>query len=248
MIDIKNLSFSYSTKKVLDDISFIGNNGDIIAILGQNGAGKSTLLKCLNGILKPNSGSILIDSKNILDLSSNEKAKLLSYVPQDIMFGDFCIFDAVLMGRKPYIKFDSSNEDLKITSDILKKFNLEDMALNNVNEISGGERQKVAIARTLAQDSSIILFDEPTSNLDLKNQLSTISMIKEIVKNNKIAIITMHDLNMAMRLANKFLFLKDNKIYAFGNENIITKKLVKDIYEIDVEIVRLNNHKTIIIK
>lgn len=248
MIDIKSLSFSYSAKKVLNDISFIGNNGDIIAILGQNGAGKSTLLKCLNGILKPNSGSILIDNKNILDLSSNEKAKLLSYVPQDIMFGDFCIFDAVLMGRKPYIKFDSTNEDLKITSDILKKFNLEDMALNNVNEISGGERQKVAIARTLAQDSSIILFDEPTSNLDLKNQLNTISMIKEIVKNNKIAIITMHDLNMAMRLANKFLFLKDNKIYAFGDENIITKKLVKDIYEIDVEIVRLNNHKTIIIK
>lgn len=248
MIEIKNLSFSYSSKKVLDNISFKAEYGDIVVVLGQNGAGKSTLLKCIDGILKNENGDIFVDNTNLTNLNANDKAKLISYVPQEITFGDFNIFDAVLMGRRPYIKWDIQENDLLITEQAIKRFNLTDLSLQSVNEISGGEKQKVEIARALVQDSKIILFDEPTSNLDLKNQIDTISLIKEIVKENKIAIVTMHDLNMAIKLGTKFLFLKDGKIYSYGNQNTITKKLIKEVYDLDVDIIVSKQQKMIIPK
>lgn len=248
MIEISNLSFAYSSKKVLDNISFKAVTGDIVVVLGQNGTGKSTLLKCMNGILKVKNGDVFVDNDNLATLNTNDKAKLISYVPQEITFGDFNIFDAVLMGRKPYIKWDVKENDLLITEQVIKKFNLSSLSFQSVNEISGGEKQKVAIARALVQDSKIILFDEPTSNLDLKNQIDTIKLIKEIVKENKIAIVTMHDLNMAMKLGTKFLFLKDGKIYSYGDQNTITKKLIKDVYDLDVDIIVSKQQKIIIPK
>ncbi len=247
-IKVENINFAYIKDNILKDISFCSDNNNIIAILGQNGSGKSTLLKCINGILKYQAGQIFIDKQNLKDINNNTKAKLISYVPQEITFGDFSVFDAILMGRKPYIKFNATSKDLQLTSDIIFKFHIENKSLNNVNELSGGEKQKVAIARCLLQEANVVLFDEPTSNLDLKNQLEVINIIKEIAKDNKIVIVTMHDLNLALRFANKFIFLKDGMIYKMGDQSIINKDLIKNVYDVEVEIVNINNQLVILPK
>lgn len=235
-IKVDSLNFAYDKENILKDISFESTR-NIIAILGENGSGKSTLLKCLDGLLTYNSGEIFLDNVNLKNLKPHDKAKLISYVPQELSFGDYSVFEVLLMGRKPYINFVASQEDLSLTSAMLKRFHLEDKALKNVNELSGGEKQKVAIARCLLQETKIILFDEPTSNLDLKNQLEVIKIIQEIAS-DKIVIVTMHDLNLALRLANNFIFLKKGQIYQIGDQSIITTKLIKDVYDVEVKIIK----------
>lgn len=248
MLKVEDLTFRYQNTLVLKEINFTIEDGDIVAILGANGAGKSTLLKCLNHILKSEEGTIKIDESNLALLKDKTKAQLISYVPQEIIFGDFTVFDAVLMGRTPYLRFELKEEDLMMTNQILERFHLLDDALKNVNTLSGGQKQKVAIARAIVQDAKIILFDEPTSNLDLKNQLEIGALIKKITTNDKITVVAMHDLNMAIRLANKFLFLKNHQVYAYGSSKIITAKLIKEVYDLDVEIVDFNQTKMIIPK
>ncbi|NMA85703.1 MAG: ABC transporter ATP-binding protein, partial [Tissierellia bacterium] len=145
------------------------------------------------------------------------------------------VFDSVLLGRKPYIKWDIENKDIEIVENVLKLLGLEEYSLSYTSELSGGELQKVVIARALAQEPKILLMDEPTSNLDLKNQIEVLEIIQEIIKVQKIsAIITMHDLNLALRFANKFLLLKDGEIFDFGDSTIINPQSIKEVYDVDV--------------
>lgn len=245
MIKINNLSFKYQDQMVLDDISFQVDSGKILAILGENGAGKSTLLKCLASILKPLKGEFLDDNK-ALNLNDHQTiSKVVSYVPQELKFGDLCVFETILIGRSPHIKFNFTKDDYEKTNNIIKALQLEKIAFKKVNELSGGQKQKVAIARALNQDTKVILFDEPTSNLDLQNQLMTIQMIKEITKNGKIALVTMHDLTTALNLADEFLFLKNHQIFKCGKKEIITPSLIKEIYHVDVDIINYDGQKLI---
>ncbi len=165
---VDGLSFQYPGRKVLRDITLSLNKGECLSILGTNGVGKSTLLKCINRILRQQSGKIVVMGEDVKGLSGNDLAKRIGYVSQRNNFSLSSVFDAVLLGRKPYIKWDVSQEDLNIVQDVRKSLGLEDFAFCNVDELSGGEAQKVAIARALAQQSDVLMFDEPTSNLDLK--------------------------------------------------------------------------------
>ena len=169
-LEIKNLSFSYKNKEILNNISFEVYSGTLLSILGANGAGKTTLIKCINGILNFKKGEVLIDEKNFNNKSLKEKSKIMSYVPQitssfDI---DLTVFDTVLLGRVSHKTFKFSEWDKQIALNNIKKLDLEKYLFSYVAELSGGEKQRVLIARALTQEPKILILDEPISNLDLK--------------------------------------------------------------------------------
>ncbi|NLZ28285.1 MAG: ABC transporter ATP-binding protein, partial [Firmicutes bacterium] len=206
-------------------------------IMGTNGVGKSTLLKCINKILMPQRGVITIEKDEIFKLNRREVARRIGYVPQRHGGGRFTVFDAVVLGRKPHITWDITAEDLEIVNRIIKLMGLEPFSLRYIDELSGGELQKVVIARALAQEPRVMLLDEPTSNLDLKNQLDVLNIIKKVVKEQQIAaVVTMHDLNLAFRFANKFIFLKEGTIYAAGGLEIITPEIIEAVYAVPVAV------------
>ncbi|UWG98495.1 ABC transporter ATP-binding protein [Dehalobacter sp. DCM] len=237
ILSVKGLAFNYPSRKVLQDINFSVAKGDFLAILGVNGAGKSTLLKCLNNVLGPHSGTVLIREEDTGKLSRRELAKRVGYVAQRQEGVCTTVFDAVLLGRKPYIQWEASPNDLEVTRKALKSLDLEEYALRYLNELSGGEQQKVVIARALAQEPELLLLDEPTSSLDLKNQLEVARIIRNVVQDKQMcAVVTMHDLNLAIRYANKFLLLKNGVIFAAGGLEVMTPKNIESVYAVPVTI------------
>lgn len=247
MLEIKNLSFGYKNHLVLNNLSLTLLDNKIGVILGKNGAGKSTLFKNILGILKPNEGSIIIDNINLNTLSKKERAKKISYVPQDISFGELNVFDSVLVGRLSNFNFFSRYEDEQITKKIIKEMSLEKIMNKNVNELSGGEKQKVAIARALVQEANVLIFDEPTGNLDVSNEQLILKEARKIVKEKNVSIlISIHDLNLALQYGDYFYFLKDGYIKYHGGKEIFTKEIIKDIFDIEVNIVTIQNQKVIL--
>ncbi|MDK2790105.1 MAG: iron complex transport system ATP-binding protein [Methanothermococcus sp.] len=241
ILSVDGVEFSYKSKKILENVKFEVNRGDVVSILGVNGAGKSTLIKCINKILKPKVGTILIDNHDVSKLNNMELARKMGYVPQRADGNYMTVFDAVLLGRKPHIKWEVSERDIELTHKILKLMNLEDYALRYTNELSGGELQKVIIARALVQEPQVLLLDEPTNNLDLKNQLEAMKIVRDISKSKNIAsIIVMHDLNLALRYSDKFIMLKDGKIFAEGERDIINPHNIREVYGVDVHVEEFN--------
>ncbi|NLA25902.1 MAG: ABC transporter ATP-binding protein [Firmicutes bacterium] len=240
MVKIEQITFSYSpgTRNILDGISFDIDQGECIAILGNNGAGKSTLIKCINRICSAQKGAVFVDGNNVYEMNRNEAARNISYVAQNNRSLNMTVFDAVLLGRKPYIKWDATQEDRQIVHDIIKKMQLEDLLLRNVSELSGGEVQKVMLARALAQQPRLLLLDEPTSNLDLRNQHEVLRTVKMIAREHHISVaIVIHDLNLAIRYCDRFLFLKDAKLFSYGGLETMNPENIEEVYQMHVHIV-----------
>jgi len=240
MVEIKNISFTYSrnSKKVLDDISFDMQRNQCIAILGNNGAGKSTLIKCIDRICPVKKGVVIVDGKNVFNMTKNMLAQNIAYVPQMNKSLYMTVFDLILLGRKPYIKWDATSEDRQIVFDIIKKMKLDDFSLRNVSELSGGEMQKVMLARALAQEPKLLLLDEPTSNLDPRNQHEVLKIIKKITReHNTCLAIVIHDLNLAIRYCDRFMFLKDSRVFSYGGLETITPENIEEVYRIHVHII-----------
>lgn len=248
-LQIKNLSFGYKKNQmILNNINLEIKQGEILGILGPNGTGKTTFIKCINNIHKPNEGRILYDGNNIMNLSQLNIAKIIAYVPQYTNnFFPMNVIDTVMMGRMPYVKKNYSDEDKEIVFSIIKKMNLEKFAFRNIKEMSGGERQRVFIARAMAQQPKIIILDEPTSSLDLYNQLFILHTITKLAKENNITIImTIHDLNLASMFCDNILMLKDAYIFAHGKpESILTAENIYEIYKVKTEITTPENYKHI---
>ena len=241
MLSVKELEFSYGNNRVLEEISFEASSNEIISILGKNGAGKTTLLKCLLKILRPQKGSIDIRGKDIFEMSGRELSKHVAYVPQSSPPTMTTVFDSVLLGRKPYIEFSAGKSDIEKTSQMIIDMDLSSISQKYVDRISGGEFQKVQIARALVQEPEILVLDEPTSNLDIANQHKTMCMIEENVRSRNVcAIMTMHDINLAVLYSDRFIFMNGGKIEAFGNKDIISKDLIRRVYDMDCEI--LDHH------
>lgn len=237
MLTVNELKFMYRNKDVLREIGFSIERGKVVAVLGPNGVGKTTLLKCLNRILKPREGTVMLDDENLLNLSTMDIARRVGYVPQRVETGRLTAFDAVLLGRRPHIGWDVTPRDLAIVDAIFVKLGMEGMRLAYIDEMSGGELQKVAIARALVQEPKILLLDEPTSNLDLKNQVDILNTIRDIVRDHKIAaVMTMHDLNQALRYADTFIFLRNGTVYIHGSNDIVTSTVIEDVYGLPVMI------------
>lgn len=249
MVKVNNISYKYQKdyQDVLKEVGFNVENGKCIAILGNNGAGKSTLLKCIDKICPTKNGEVIIDDLDVFKMNKKEMAKHISYVPQVSSQSQMTVFDTIFLGRKPYINWDATSNDLNIVNDVITELGLEDYALRNINELSGGELQKVMIARALAQKPKFLLLDEPTNNLDPYNQMEVLKIVKNIAHKNNICVaIIIHDLNLAIRYCDRFVFLKDSKVYSQGNIETVTKEVIKNVYDINVDIIEYKNRKIII--
>ena len=248
MLKFNNVSYSYTKNKlVLDNVSFNVNDNEIAVLLAPNGTGKTTCLKLITSILKPNSGDILYNDESILDMKDIERSKLISYVSQETISLSLSVYEIIMLGRSPYYKFTETKEDIEIVENIIKELGLSEIAFRDFDTLSGGERQIVMIGRALAQSPKILIFDEPTSNLDIKNQILIGNVIKKISKEKNVSvIISTHDINLALNTGDKFIMFKDKTIKYKGGSSIITKESIKDIFDSDVEIKTIDDKKVII--
>ncbi|MCQ2611206.1 MAG: ABC transporter ATP-binding protein [Treponema sp.] len=251
MLEVKGLSFAYNGTKetVLDNISFNLNDGQIGIILGKNGCGKTTLFKNILGIEKIQQGEILFDGKPVNAMSARQRATVLAYVPQDVQFGNISVFDTVMTGRVSYFGLKAGHKDINIVNEILEDMGLSSIAHRYANELSGGERRKVAIARALAQSPRLIICDEPTGNLDIANEILFIEEIEKIARQRNISILaSLHDLNCALYLGDRFFFIKQGKIKYNITYDEVTPAVFQDIYDVPMEIVNHNQRKIVISK
>lgn len=235
MLKIEELYFAYSRRspQVLRGVDLELHAGEIGIILGRNGSGKTTLFKNILGINEPDSGRILFDGRDILKMPKKERARIIAYVPQHIHFGALSVFDSVLMGRVTYFGLKAGPHDYEVVERILRDMKLEDFASRNAEELSGGEKQKIAIARAMAQEPKLLIFDEPTGNLDIANEELIVEEAKKLARERHIAILSsLHDLNEAIRFGDRFFFMKDGAVKYAGGEEIITENIIEDIFDV----------------
>ncbi|MDR0460027.1 MAG: ABC transporter ATP-binding protein [Nitrososphaerota archaeon] len=249
-VNIQGLTFSYHSTPTLNNITIELQKSEVLCIAGPNGSGKSTLLKCINKILQPQQGKILLDDQPLNKISRLETAKKIGYVPQNTPNSNeiLSVFEMVLLGRRPHITWQSSQKDEEIVWNALKTLTIEKLAMRNFYELSGGEQQKVLVARSLAQEAKVLLLDEPTSNLDIKHQLEVMDLTRKLVLNkNLTAAIAIHDLNLAARFCDKIIMMKTGKIFAAGQTTtVLTTRNIQEIYEVEVEITYYKNMPHII--
>lgn len=247
ILTVNRLAFSYNGQQILTDIDLHVEPGELLAILGPNGVGKTTLLKCINAIQRPERGTILVENRNILKMSPDEIASGIGYVAQQSQASRLTVFDAVLMGRKPHIRWRVAALDMEIVAAVLHQLDLDRLSLRYIDELSGGELQKVAIARALVQDPQLLLLDEPTSALDLRNQISILTVIRDIVDSHQIAaVMTMHDLNSALRFADRYCFLREGIVHASCDRSTITADIIEDVYGLPVAIHHIDDNPLIV--
>ena len=241
LLEVQNLSFSYGDNHVLKEIELSIPENELVSILGINGAGKSTLIKCLNRIITPQTAEIKIQSMDLNELDLVEISKLISYVPQSVRSSfSMDVFDVVLLGRRPYINWRIGENDRRVVSDTLRFLNLEDFAFRKFNQLSGGERQRIIIAKAIAQEPKLFLLDEPTSDLDLKNQIQVMKKLKSLVSDTdspKSALIAIHDINIAARFSDRIILLSDGKIVADGTPSeVLTSENIAEVFDVTSEI------------
>lgn len=254
VIKIEDLRFSYGKREILKGINLNISRKKLTGILGPNGCGKTTLLKNILGYLKEETGKIILNGKISDEYTQKEKARLMSFVPQksQLMSG-MTVEEFALMGRLPHLKnsWDGySAEDKKIMYDYLKELKLDNFAERQAITLSGGEFQRVLLARALTQEPEIILLDEPTSALDLNHALELMNMVKVAVyKKDLTAVTVLHDLNLAAMFCDEIIMLKDGKVFCKGTpKETITKENLRIVYDLECDIIISNDKPYVIPK
>ncbi|MAH29269.1 MAG: iron ABC transporter ATP-binding protein [Euryarchaeota archaeon] len=258
IISVKNLRFGFPKNEVLKGIDLTLHDNELVCLLGVNGAGKSTLLKCILGILKHQSGTISYgnvaqainvgdgntSSQSISseDLDTMQMARYMSYVPQSVKSSfSIDVYDTIMLGRRPYIGWSISELDREIVSKTIEFLNLEDFAFRKFNQLSGGERQRVIIGKAIAQSPRVFVLDEPTSDLDLKNQIQVMKKLKILVSDEnspKAALVAIHDINMAARFADRILLMSDGEIIAGGTpRNVLTPENIQKVFGVTSDVI-----------
>jgi len=239
MLKVRGLFYKYGDIGALKDVDLDLNQGEILGVVGPNGAGKTTLLKCIAGIKRPQRADIAINGVDTSRMKRLDLAKLIGYVPQSAPSKfPITVFESILMGRRPYIAWRPSRKDLDIVADILGSMNLGDVALRDFDQLSGGQKQRVLIARAFAQEPGCLLFDEPTSSLDLRHQLEVMTMISGMVREKSIgAILAMHDLNLTARFCDRVVMLKAGRVFCTGEPaEIMTIDNIRKVYDVEAVI------------
>lgn len=244
LLDVQNASFSYEkTKPIFNDISFSLDEGDVFCILGPNGIGKSTLIRCLARLLPLTSGQVFLDEHNISQMNRQALAKKIGFIPQiHTPAFSYSVFDFVLMGRSPYITLFGlpREEDLTIAEQALSTVGITGLKDKIYTQISGGEQQLVLFARVLAQEPRLLLLDEPTSHLDLANQMHILDLIAKLADQGLTTIMTTHIPDHAYRLAHRAAIIKDRKFLAEGQVcDVITEENMQKAYGIPVKMVNI---------
>ncbi len=240
-VHLEGLDFTYkgSTNSVLDSLSIDIKGPQLVSILGPNGAGKSTLIHCMNKILEPTGGTVMVNGKNVENITVKEMAKISSYVPYTSTDSfPLTVVDTILMGRHPHAKWGSIKDDLEIVHEALQLLNIEDLADSMFNELSAGQHQKVMLARGFAQEPRILFLDEPTSNLDIKYQLEITRILRRMSREKKVLVIMIsHDINIAAKYSDNIIVLHNHKIHSVGTpEEVITSEMLKEVYDVDAKI------------
>ncbi|BBO86483.1 ABC transporter ATP-binding protein [Desulfosarcina ovata subsp. sediminis] len=236
---IHNLSFGYQDKSILKDFFMAVGDGQMVSVVGPNGSGKSTLIKCIDRILTPASGKVSVDRCDVVKMNRREIARRIAYVPQNALrvFPN-TVFDVVLMGRRPHLSWKGSAKEEDKAWEMLQLLGIENLALAPFSDLSGGQQQKVLIARALAQETGVILLDEPTSNLDIWHQIDVMEILRRLVRRRRLtAVIAIHDLNMAARYSDKIMMMKKGQIVASGKpDDVMTGENLEVVYGIKANV------------
>ncbi len=241
LLNIRDITCHYGTTDILKGISLQLKPGDFIGILGPNASGKTSLIRSSSGLLKPSSGSIDLDGQDLYTFNRKEIAKRIASVPQTSHFDpNFSVFDAVLMGRTPHLGWleNEGEKDLEITVEAMRLLGIEELAARRLSELSGGEIQKVLIARALTQQPSILLLDEPTTHLDISSKIGAMNLIKGLCLKDKLAVMAVfHDLNLATRYCDSAILLKDGRPVASGSmDQVMKSETIRNAFGIDVDV------------
>lgn len=243
MLQTRDLYYSYKEKSVLEDISFDLIPGEILGIIGPNGCGKTTLLGNLNKNLSPKGGCVMIHDTDLEDLKKKEIAQEIAVIPQtnEIKFS-FTVKEIVSMGRMPFQEAfqGESYDDIAIIEDAIEKAGITDMSERYINTMSGGERQKVIIARALAQTPKILLMDEPTLHLDISAQFDILDLIQSLSREEGLTVVIVsHDLSMAARYCDRIMMIYDHRIHAIGDtEDVLTPENMRTVFNVEAELTK----------
>lgn len=250
-ISVRDLCMSYEGRPVWEHLSLDITEPGLVCLLGPNGSGKSTLVKCIDGILRPTGGSVSLDGSDIAMMDVRDLARKVTYVPQSSNEAfSMTVMDTVLMGRYPHTGYRSTVRDLEIASECLKLVGLDELAMRDVDELSGGQHQGVMIARGLAQEPEIMLLDEPTSNLDIKHQVDIMRLLRDIAHGRGIIVIVVsHDLNIASRFSDRMIFLNDGAVFADGPPcEVMTGENIETVYGVSTDIVDVDGRPYAIVR
>ncbi len=251
-VTIEGMEFGYTTDtRVLSDIDLDISGPQLVSIIGPNGVGKSTLIHCINRILSPTGGTVMIDDVDVKDISIREMARIVGYVPyMAINSFPLSVVDTVLMGRHPHSTRKSTEHDLDVVYETLELLGIEDLALRNFNELSAGQHQKVMLARGLVQEPRVLLLDEPTANLDIKHQMNVTRIMSELAHEKGILVIMIsHDINIAATYSDNVIVLHDGGIYAVGKpEDVIDQDMLRTVYGVESKVFMEDGKPHIILK
>ena len=242
MLKIEGLSVFYGARRILQAVSLDVQSGQVLALIGPNGAGKSTLVRAVSGIIPVQAGKVGADGTDLLSLPAMRRARYLAVVPQAVsMPPAFTVWETVLLGRTPYLNFlgQISEMDEQIARLALQRVDALDLAERRVGELSGGEQQRVLLARALVQSTPILLLDEPTVHLDLRHQVSLMDTICRRANNANLAVlVALHDLNLAARYADRVALLVAGEVKAAGTpRQVLTPELISEAYHLTVRVV-----------
>ena len=242
MLRVENLSVAYAERQVLKDVSLDVQNGEVLALIGPNGAGKSTLMRAVSGVIPLQGGRLRTDGLDLAALPPLQRARHLAVVPQAAALPPaFTVWETVLMGRTPYLNFlgQVSRQDEEISRNALARVDALGLAERRIGELSGGEQQRVLLARALAQSTPILLLDEPTAHLDLQYQVSLLELVRGLAQRDDTAVlIAMHDLNLAARYADRLALLSEGSIKAMGTpRQVLRPDLISKVYHLPVQVV-----------
>jgi iron complex transport system ATP-binding protein len=238
-LTVRNLGFSYRRNRVLRGVNCTLNPGEVVSVIGPNGAGKTTLLRCMLALQRPSEGSVVLEGTEIERIPRRIRAVKQGYVPQQTRstFG-LTVMEMVLLGRKPHMRFDPSQRDLAVVEALLVYMNLLPMAERTVDELSGGERQKVMLARALAQEPDALFLDEPTSALDIRHQIEVMERLRDLVRDqNKLVVMILHDLALAARYSDRLLLLHQGHVHAIGSAvEVLTPTNLRAVYGVEAQV------------
>ncbi|MEF8780094.1 MAG: ABC transporter ATP-binding protein [Haloferacaceae archaeon] len=246
-IEVEDVAFGYDAVPVLTGIDLTVDRGELLALVGPNGSGKSTLLGCLNGIHTPDRGRVLLGGDPVEELTRPEIARRVGYVPQREE-GKYPadVFGTVLLGRRPHASWRPGEEDLELVAELLDRLDLSELSDRPFDGLSGGQRQKVTIARALAQQPSVLVLDEPTSDLDVRHRLEVLDVLDEERDRGRAVVMAVHDLNLAARYADRIAMLRDGEIHAVGSPEVLTRESVERVYGVRAEILERDGRRIVL--